>query len=230
MKTLSTPHVRACQVALPAIFALILAACGNEPTASTPPQPTETAAAAPAPPATPEPEPSATASAKASAAPAPPKAEGSGRPAVLKSDPSEITDTFGSSPASKLELGDKDLATLRLPEGGLHTGTVVTFKIEKAGKSAGGLLGKVYLIKAVVPPSSNPEQIESNGPPFTLELPVGSKKDASLAIGVEDDKGKVKWTILAAKRVDESRNMAIFELTTLPSGWLHATTKPPTGK
>ncbi len=191
MNTPSTPHARARQVALSSIFALILAACGNEPSAATPPQPTETPSAAPAPaaaPRAPTAAPTASASAKASAAPAPPKAEGSGRPAVLKSDPSEITDTFGSSPASKLELGDKDIATLRLPEGGLHTGTVVTFKIDKSGKSNGGLLGRIYQIKSIIPPSSTPEQIDSNGPPFILELPVGSKKDANLAIGVEDDK------------------------------------------
>ena len=182
-----------------------------------PPQPTETPSAAPAPP-TPEPEPTATASASASASAAakPPKSQGGGSPAVLKSDPSEITDTFGSSPASKLELGDKDIATLRLPENGLHTGTLVTFKIDKAGKSGGGQVGKIYSIKSIVPPSSSPEQIESNGPPFVLELPSGPKKDVNLAIGVEDDKGKIKWTIVAPKSVDDARHVAIFELTTLP--------------
>ena len=58
-----------------------------------------------------------------------------------------------------------------------------------------------------------------------LELPTGAKKDANLAVGVEDDKGKVKWTIVAAKRFDDSRNVAVFELPTLPSGWLHLTSK-----
>jgi hypothetical protein len=223
MKTLVTTGIP--------IFALILASCGGEP--ATPPQPAETASAsaAPAPPPEPAPTtaPASSASAKASAEPAAPKSDGGGRPAVLKSDPSEITDTFGSSPASKLELGDKDIATLRLPESGLHTGTVVTFKIDKGGKTGGGLIGKVYLIKAVVPPAANPEQIESNGPPFVLELPAGAKKDANLAIGVEDDKGKVKWTVVAAKRFDDSRSVAVFELTTLPSGWLHLTSKAATG-
>ncbi len=69
-------------------------------------------------------------------------------------------------------------------------------------------------------------QIESNGPPFVLEMPAGSKKDANLAIGVEDAKGKVKWTVLAPKQIDDSRNVAVFELTTLPTGWVHVTTKP----
>src|SRR5262249_30745016 len=149
----------------------------------------------------------------------------SGRPAVLKSDPNEITDTFGSSPASKLELGDKDIATLRLTEGALRAATVVTFKIDRNAHATGGLIGKIYRISPVVPPSSPLESVESDGPPFVLELPVGGKKDASLAIGTEDDKGKLTWKIVASKRFDDSRNVAIFELGTLPSGWLHATTK-----
>jgi len=147
---------------------------------------------------------------------------------VIKSDPSEITDTFGSPP-SKLELGEgKDIAILRLPEGALGTGTNITFKIDRNGKASGGLIGKIYRIMAMVPPSSTPASFASNGPPFVIELPVGAKKDANLAIGVEDDKGKIKWTIVAPTRTDDSRNMAIFELATLPSGWLHVTTKPAT--
>lgn len=214
------------------VLALVLAACGNEPAATTPPQPTETPSAAPAPAPAPEPSasaaPSAAPSAKASSAPEA-KPQSSGRPAVLKADPNEISDTFGSSPPAKLELGDKEIATLRLPENGLHTGTVVTFKVERNGKSGGGQAGKIYSIKAVIPPDGKPEQIESNGPPFVLELPTGGKKDANLAIGVEDDKGKIKWTIVAPKSVDEGRKVAVFELTTLPSGFVHVTTKAPSG-
>jgi hypothetical protein len=146
---------------------------------------------------------------------------------VLKSDEKEITDTFGSPPA-KLELGDKEIATLRLPEGALVKGTVITFKIDAHGKTAGGQIGKIYSIHAVVPPSTSAEPVASNGPPFELELPAGTKKDANLAIGVEDDKGKLKWTIVAPKRIDDARNMAVFQLETLPSGFLHVTSKPPT--
>jgi hypothetical protein len=215
-------------------LALLLAACGNsEPTASTPPQPSETPSATPAtpPPAEPEAAPTASASASAKAAAKPPKSGGGGRPAVLKSDANEISDTFGSSPASKLELGaGNDIATLRLPEEGLHTATIVTFKIERSGKSGGAQIGKIYSIKSVLPPAATPEQIESNGPPFILEMPAGNKKDVNLAIGIEDDKGKLKWTIVAPKSVDDSRHVAVFELSTLPSGFLHLTSKAPSGK
>jgi hypothetical protein len=146
---------------------------------------------------------------------------------VLKSDAKEITDTFGSPPA-KLELGDKEIATLRLPEGALSKGTVITFKIDPRGKTTGGQIGKIYSLQAVVPPSTSPDQVPTSGPPFELELPAGSKKDANLAIGIEDDKGKIKWTIVAPKRIDDARNMAVFQLDTLPSAFLHVTSKPPT--
>jgi hypothetical protein len=224
MRTTSIPRF------LP-IVAMLLAACGNE-QGATPPQPTDTPSANPTPTVAPEPVASATASASASAAAsakpeAPPKRQSSGRPAVLKSDPSEITDTFGSSPPSKLELGDKEIATLKLPEGALRTGTVITFKIDtRGGKSTGGQVGKIYKILAVIPPSGTGENIASDGPPFVLELPAAKGKDVNLAIGAEDDKGKIKWSIVAPSSKDEGRNVAIFELATLPSAWLHVTTKP----
>jgi hypothetical protein len=66
------------------------------------------------------------------------------------------------------------------------------------------------------------------GDPFILELPAGAKKDANLAIGVDDDKGRVKWTVVAPKRIDDARNVAVFELTTLPPAWFHVTAKAPT--
>src|SRR5262249_26270565 len=159
MKTPSIPRL----LAPVPVLALILASCGNEPGPSAAPQPTEPPSAAPAPAPAPAPEPaaSATPSAKASApvaehAPKPP--QNSGRPMVLKGDPSEISDTFGSSPGAKLELGEgKDIATLRLPEGAMPTtSTVVTFKLEKSPKSTGGLVGKVYSIRAVQPPDQSP--------------------------------------------------------------------------
>lgn len=226
MRTL--PRLRATARIFPA-FALILAACGGEPAPAAPPQPTETPSAAPAPPPAPTAEATAAPSASASAKPeAPPPKQSSGRPAVMKSDPKEITDSFGTTPGAKLELGEKDIATLRIPEGALRQATNITFKIDARGKAHGATVGKIYHILANYPPATTPENIESTGDPFVLELPAGAKKDANLAIGTEDEKGKVKWTVVAPKRIDDARNMAIFELPMLHTGWLHVTTKAPT--
>jgi hypothetical protein len=215
---------------LPAI-ALVLAACGGEPAPTAPPQATDTPSAAPAPPPpapTAEPAAAPTASASASAGPSkPPPRASSGRPAVMKSDASEISDTFGSPPA-KLELGDKDIATLRLPEGALRQATNLTFKLDGRGKSNGAPAGKIYRLSLNYPPSGTLIEAESVGDPFILELPAGAKKDANLAIGVEDEKGKVTWHVVAPKRIDDVRNVAVFELTKLPSAWIHVTTKKPT--
>jgi hypothetical protein len=212
----------------PYAFALLLAACG-EPTPVAPPQPTQVPTAAPAPPPPPPP-PAVTATATASAAPeAPPPKQRSGRPAVMKSDSKEITDTFGTTPGAKLELGDKEIATLRIPEGSLRQATNITFKIDARGKAHGALSGKIYKLESLFPPGHDIEaSVPADGDPFVLELPAGTKKNANLAVGVADAKGRVKWTVVAPKRIDDARNMAIFELTALPSGWLHVTTKPPT--
>lgn len=146
---------------------------------------------------------------------------------MLKSDPAEISDTFGNSPGAKLELGDKDIATLRIPEFAMPKTANITFKIDaRGGKSGGAQVGKIYHLAVNFPPSAALERVESAGDPFVLELPTANKKNVNLAIGVEDDKAKVKWTIVAPKRIDESRNVAVFELTTLASGWMHVTTKP----
>jgi len=151
---------------------------------------------------------------------------------MVKSDPSEITDTFSTNQPAKLELGDKDMAVLRIPSGSLGRATNITFKLEPRGKSQPPVVGKIYKLFSVYAPSTTPEpQVETNnGEPFVLELPAGAKKDANLAIGVEDEKGKVKWTVVAPKRIDDVRNVAVFELNALPSALLHITTKAPTAK
>lgn len=224
--------------ALPlAAFALVVG-CGGDPVPATPPpQPTEAPSAAPAP--APSESPSATAaaaapSASASAAPAaPPKSQGSGRPAVLKADATEVTDTFGSSPGAKIEIGDKEIATLRIPEQTLGQATNITFKLDSKGKAGGAQVGKIYRLIAVFPPDSKPMRVASNnGTPFELMLPAGNKKDANLAIGtIElDDKGreKIKWQVIAPKRIDDVGGIAHFELLELTDSFLHVTTKPPT--
>jgi hypothetical protein len=225
MRTLRRPRL---SVHVFSAAALLLAACGEPTPPAPPPQPSDTPSAAPAPPPPPASSaaPTASASASATAEAPPPKRSGGGGIAVIKSDPAEITDTFGSGPA-KLELGEGAVATLRIPEGALSRAVNITFKIDARGKSLGPPMGKIYAILAVNPPSTTPEQVESYGPPFVIELPAGGKKDANLAIGADDGSGKPKWTVVAPKRIDDARNVAVFELTTLPSGWIHVTTKAP---
>jgi hypothetical protein len=105
---------------------------------------------------------------------------------------------------------------------------VITFKVDPKGKSAGGVQGAIYRTESFVPPSATPESLESAGPPFELEVPA--RKTTNLAVGVEDEHGKVAWTIVAPTQIDEARGIAHFELTTLPAGWLHATSRAATNK
>lgn len=206
-------------------------ACGSEPAQPVTPTPTVTAVApADVPSAVPTAEPEASASAAVDAGP-PPKAS-SGRPPILKTDPQEITDTFGYSPAAKLEIGEKDFAIFKIPENALTRATNVTFKLDPKGKSLGPPIGKIYRLTAIIPPNQEANPITTNGPPFELTLPAGAKKDANLAIGevVSDGKGhdKLVWKVVAPVKIDDSTNSARFELQTISDMWLHVTTKPPT--
>lgn len=211
----------------------LAAACGGDP-----PPPPETPKPAPAPVAEPAPTAEPTAAPADTAAPeadgGAPKKTGSGRPPILKSDASEITDTFGSTPAARLEIGDQELASLRIPENALDRGTNVTFKLDPKGKNGGALVGKVFRITMIVPPSGTPTKITSGSEPFELRLPAGNKKDANLAIGeiTVDDKGKEKvvWTVQAPTKIDDATATAYFEVPALGDQWLHITTKPAPAK
>ncbi len=220
---------------------LFAVACGDgTPTADAPPQPTGaptadvTAAPTAEPTAAPTAEPTAEPTAAPTAAPsaAPDKPKSSGRPPVMLSDPKSITDTFGFSPGAKLELGDKELTTLRIPEGAFTTATNVTFAHDTKCKTTGLVFGKTYKITPTIPPSAAPVAVPSNnGSPFIFVLPTGKKKDLNLAIGnfTKDAKGNdaIKWTIVAPKSSDEAAATVQFELDTLPDGCIHLTNKAP---
>jgi hypothetical protein len=218
-------------IPIPAAVGLLFLACSDPPPAKNPDDeellPLKVSTAKPAPmdppPAdTPEAAPTATASAAASAPPVP---QGSGRPPVLKMDPTEISDTFGVSPGAKLELGsDPEKAVMRIPEGAFETGVNVTFKLDPKGKTTGILIGKVYHLTAVIPPSGTPVRIVTVGGPFELQLPAGNKKDANLAIG-EIGGGRVTWKVIAPKKIDDVAGIAYFEITELYDHYLHVTTK-----
>jgi len=223
----------------PVILAAFVLGCGGgEPASVVPPQAPPVASAPP-----PEPAPSARASAAAEA-PAPsastsataeaPKPKSSGRPAVLKSDPTGVTDGFGAAQGAKIEIGeDKELATLRIQENSLGQLTNLTFKLDPKGRSNGAPGGKIYRVIPVLPPDGKPVTVPSNnGVPFELALPGTSKRGANLAIGsIEIDaagREKIKWQVLAPKRVDEATGLAYFELPELKDAYLHVTAKPVT--
>jgi hypothetical protein len=216
------------------LAALFIGCGGGEPAPAVPP-PAPSAAPAP-----PPPEPTASASAaaeapapSASASAAPAKPQSSGRPAVLKSDPTSVTDSFGSSPGAKIEIGEgKEVATLRIQENTLGQLTNVTFKLDAKGKSNGAPGGKIYHLTPVLPPDGKPVTVPSNnGTPFEFSLPGGGKRGANLAIGsIETDasgREKIKWQVIAPKRVDEGTGVAYFELTDLKDAYLHVTSKAP---
>jgi hypothetical protein len=140
-------------------------------------------------------------------------------------DPTEISDTFGVSPGAKLELGnDPEKAVMRIPEGAFATGVNVTFKLDPKGKTTGILIGKVYHLTSVIPPSGTPERIVTAAGPFKLELPAGNKKEANLALG-EISGGRVTWKVIAPTRIDDVAGIAYFEISELFDHYLHVTTK-----
>jgi hypothetical protein len=155
----------------------------------------------------------------------------SGRTAVLMSDSVELNGTFGSGQGAKLELGDKEKMTLKIPENAFGKGTVLNFKIDAKGKAGGGLIGKILHLTLSVPPATEPATVTSEGDPFELQMPAGTKKDANLAVGTVtvDDKGreKITWKVIAPKRIDDAIGVAYFDLTTLSESFLHVTTKAP---
>jgi hypothetical protein len=228
MKTLAT------RAPLGLCALVLLAACGGEPAPVVPPAPTDAPTAMPAPTpsataaATP-PAPTAAPSGSAAADMPPAPKPSSGRPAVLMSDSAELSGTFGSSPGAKLELGDKDKMTLKIPENALSKGTVITFKIDAKGKANGAPLGKILHLAVFVPPGTEPATVTSDGPPFELQMPAGNKKDANLAVGTitMDDKGreKITWKVYAPKRIDDAAGIAYFDLPTLAESFIHVTTK-----
>jgi hypothetical protein len=74
--------------------------------------------------------------------------------------------------------------------------------------------------------------VTSDGPPFELQMPAGSKKDANLAVGTleidDKDREKLTWKVYAPKRIDDAIGIAYFDLPALGDAFLHITVKPPT--
>jgi hypothetical protein len=214
-----------------AALLLVTAACGSEPPPPpAPPTPPAPVAEAPAAPPSAEPAPSAAPSAEADTKP-----KSSGRPPVIFSNATELTETFGSSPGAKVEIGaDKDRAIFRIPENALHVSHNIGFRVDPKGKSGGGQVGKIYHVIPNIPPSPTPVVIESPDIPFTIGLANGGRKDLNLAVGRigQDDKGreKIVWTIYAAKTPDDGAGLTLFEVPSLGDEYVHLTSKAPDAK
>ena len=153
------------------------------------------------------------------------KPQSSGRPPVVFTDPAQVSDTFGSSPGAKVEIGDdKGRAVFRIPENALHQGYNILFKLEKTARGTTGQVGKVYHVIPNAPPDPKPVRIENTDIPFQIEITTGGKNEVNLAIGVTDDKGKIAWQILAPKHVDAGAGIAFFEVPVFTDMLVHLTT------
>jgi hypothetical protein len=222
------------------VVALMLAACGDQPTAEVPPQPkpAEPGPEQPAP-ADPAPEdgggggaasPEPTGEAPA-ALPKP-----SGRPMILITPRTEIKSTFGSTPGAVLKLkADVGEVTLTLPEWALPgTGTNIVFKVMKDKvKSKHPHLGGMAMLETIPADTETPRAVTTKAKDFELRWPTGGKETINLAVGTapsaESGPGDVSWTIIAPKSVDTSFKEAYFYLSSIgPVQYLHATSAAPT--
>ncbi len=195
------------------VSVLVLAACSS----NQPPQPpVETS------------EPAPTASAEAPPAPTSDKPAPSGRPAVSYANAEKITETFGATPAAKLELG-KEGTILRIPEYALSDGVLLTFMVDKKGKKAKGGAGTIFHLYAQMPPSEDFRAVSTKGPKFELTLNSAKVASPNLAIGEikKDDKGKevVEWKVIAPAKKDDTS--ATFELTDFTNAYLQITSEAP---
>lgn len=198
---------------------------------SKPPQaePEVTAAPLPTPAVEAPPEPTASATAEAPPEPTSKTPAPSGRPPVSYSNSEKITETFGATPAAKLELG-KEGTILRIPEYALGDGVLLTFMVDKKGKKAKGGAGTIFHLFAQQPPAEDFRSVSSKGPKFELTLSNAKVASPNLAIGEikKDDKGKetVEWKIVAPTKTDDKS--ATFELTDFTNAYLQITSEAPT--
>ncbi len=208
-----------------------LAACsssGSQPAQAEPEVTADVPTAAPTSEPEPAPTATATAEAEATAAPTSDKPVPSGRPPVSYSHAEKITETFGATPAAKLELG-KEGVVLRIPEFALNDGVLLTFMIDKKGKKAKGGAGGIYHLFAQMPPSEDFRTVTTKGPKFELKLPSAKVAAPNLAIGEikKDDKGKetIEWKVIAPTKKDDTS--ATFELDGFTNAYLQVTSEAP---
>jgi hypothetical protein len=149
---------------------------------------------------------------------------------LIVSGTEKVSDSFGATPAAKLELG-KEGAFFRIPEYALGDGMLITFAFDKKGKKTKGAAGSIYRLTAQQPPAEEARTCTSKGPAFLLRLPDAKLSPANLAIGEpkKDDKGKdtIEWKVVAPKATEPG--FVTFELTEFTNAYLHVTSEAPTG-
>jgi hypothetical protein len=226
---------------LVALFALSLTACSSTPAPTTEAEsdplaltdvPTTAKPAAALPTAEPTAAPTTAPTSEPTAAPtaAPSTPPSSGRPPLLFSHSEKIANTFGASPAAKLELGSEG-AVMRIPEYALRDTVNVVFALDKKPalnrKKKGGE-GALYRLTGQRPPAEEAATVATDMA-FELKLPVGKLTSPNLAVGEpkKDDKGRdtIGWTIVAPKKVEGG--FAYFDLKSFTDASLQLTSEAP---
>ena len=215
-------------------IALGMLGCGSKPAPVTPPAVDTAAAAAP----TTAPSSAATAAPAPSGEPSagPSSRPSSGRPAVTQESSSgKICSTFGSTPGSVLKLNVKEAkvpAVLDLPEWSLPGGYNICWQAGKATPKKP--VGPVFqlVVTEAREGEPHPERVQTNGAPFLFRFPLYGKKTVNLAVGdiaVNEETGKetVTWTVYAPTKVEEGLGEAIFEMPTIFTSYVVATTAEP---
>jgi hypothetical protein len=230
---IGTTLLRQPWLVLPIVLGVL--GCGSKPAPVTPP-PSDTAGPAAAPTTAP--------SAAASGAPAvsgepsasPSSRPSSGRPAVTQESSSgKICSTFGSTPGSVLKLNIKEAkvpAVLEISEWSLPNGYNICWQTGKATPKKP--VGPVFqlVVTEAREGEPHPERVDTNGAPFKFRMPLYGKKTVNLAIGdiaVNEETGKetVTWTVYAPTKVEEGLGEAVFELPSIFTAYVVATTAEP---
>lgn len=160
---------------------------------------------------------------------------GSGRPAIIMGPSSEISSTFGSTPASVLKLKAKGgNFTLKINEGALYTGTNIRFKLAGSGaKQKPPVNGTIVYLEPTIGDKRFPQQVKSGGATFEFRVPLAGRDDINLAVGTlaigdEGEVGDITWVVHSPTRVEKGLGEAYFELMEIGPSYLYGTSAPPT--
>lgn len=222
------------------------AACGGgstQPPQAPPPAPVATVVPAPEP----EPEPvteeadAGTEAADATTADAEPETTqlrpSSNRPMTIIMDPTTPQTVAYDGAVVRLSNG----AELRLPAGSLSDQRNIVFFVDQKAKGTKGKVGDVYQLRLEIPGRSYvmgqarpSEPVDSAGPNFVMKLPLPQgMESANLAVEQvtqgANQRTKSEWRVIPMTKLEtaDPNNRAVFELRSLPDGYLHLTSQAP---